>query len=137
MSCPFKELNRKISRLISTRNLTRVLSKFSISIENNLKRKNKGKILLNDLHNRCNPRTVIGIQRPPCFRRTKIIDVGRLVRTSLFGSGLEQAIWPLVRAWLLEGFALVCEKEVASCSVFKLRELCTLHDNLTPLYMRV
>ena len=42
-----------------------------------------------------------------------------------------------VCAWLLEGFALVCEKEVASCSVFKLRELCKLHDNLMPLYMRV
>ena len=47
------------------------------------------------------------------------------------------SILPLVRAWLLEGFALVCEKEVASCSVFKLRELCKLHDNLMPLYMRV
>ena len=30
-----------------------------------------------------------------------------------------------------------CEKEVASCSVFKLRELCKLHDNLMPLYMRI
>ena len=47
----------------------------------------------------------------------------------------EQYGWPLVRAWLLEGFALVCEKEVASCSVFKLRKLCKLHDNLMPLYM--
>ena len=28
-----------------------------------------------------------------------------------------------------------CEKEVASYSVFKLRELCKLHDNLMPLYM--
>ena len=124
--------------LISTRNLTLVLSKFSISIENDLKRKNKGKIpvKINDLHNRCNPRTVIGISRPPCFRRTKINKVGRLVRTILFGSGLERAIWPLVHAWLLEGFALVCEKEVASYSVFKLRELFKLHDNLMPLYMR-
>ena len=43
--------------------------------------------------------------------------------------------WPLVRAWLVEGFALVCEKEVASCSVFKLRELCKMHDNLMLLYM--
>ena len=56
--------------------------------------------------------------------------------TGTNGSGLERAIWPLVRAWLLEGFALVCEKEVASCSVFKLRELYKLHDNLMPLYMR-
>ena len=44
---------------------------------------------------------------------------------------------PLVRVWLLEGFVLVCEKEVASCSVFKLSELFKLHDNLMPLYMRV
>ena len=36
-----------------------------------------------------------------------------------------------------DGFALVCEKEVASCSVFKLRELCKLHANLMPVYMRV
>ena len=62
-SCPLKELNRKISYLISTRNLTLVFSKFSISIENNLKEKIKARFLLNDLHNRCNPCTVIGICR--------------------------------------------------------------------------
>ena len=38
-------------------------------------------------------------------------------------TGLERAIWLLVHAWRLVGFVLVCEKEVAHCSVFKLREL--------------
>ena len=39
--------------------------------------------------------------------------------------------------WLLEGFALVCEKEVASYSVFKLRELFKLHDNLINAFIHV
>ena len=38
-----------------------------------------------------------------------------------------------VRGFLKASHSLVCEKEVASCSVFKLRELCKLHDNLMPL----
>ena len=37
----------------------------------------------------------------------KITNVGRLVRTISFGSGLERTIWPLVHAWLLERFVQV------------------------------